>query len=130
MLKRILIPISILVIVAVVLIIARETREIIILVSAAHPLLGQALLWFLLTLYGLCILIPVVTFFRLPRGLLPPSAEDVDAQKVFLEKLARRLCRNRNLTNREVTPKTIPTALEELGKLAGSVRLKRQQLFL
>jgi hypothetical protein len=117
-LKRILLPISILVLVAIVLIIARETREVVLLVSAVHPLLGQALLWLLLTLYGLCVLVPVVTFFRLPKGLLPPSAEDVNAQKVYLERLALRLRKNRNLTNRAVTVETVPAALGELGELA------------
>ena len=118
MLKRILIPISVLVLVAIVLIIARETREVVLLVSAVHPLLGQALLWLLLTLYGLCVLVPVVTFFRLPKGLLAPSAEDVNAQAVYLERLARRLRKNGNLSNRAVTVETVPAALSELGELA------------
>jgi hypothetical protein len=106
------------VLVAIVLIIARETREVVFLVSAVHPLLGQALLWLLLTLYGLYVLVPVITFFRLPKGLLPPSAEDVYAQKVYLERLALRLRKNRNLTNHAVTVETVPAALSELGELA------------
>ncbi|MGZ8479653.1 MAG: hypothetical protein ACXW6K_16790, partial [Candidatus Binatia bacterium] len=61
MLKRILIPVAILVLIAVALVIARETRETVAFVSAVHPLVGQALLWFLLALYAACILIPVVT---------------------------------------------------------------------
>jgi hypothetical protein len=117
-LKRIFIPISLLVIAAVALILVRETREVVALVTAIHPLMGQMLLWFLLALYALCILVPIVTFLRLPRGLLPPSADDVDAQKAYLEKLARRLRTNKNLINREVTPETVEVALTELGQLA------------
>ncbi|MBS1218504.1 MAG: hypothetical protein H6R21_1637, partial [Proteobacteria bacterium] len=51
MLKRILIPVAILLLIAVALIIARETRETVAFVSAVHPLLGQGLLWLLLALY-------------------------------------------------------------------------------
>ncbi len=118
MVKRVLIPISILFIVAVALIIARETREVVALVSTMNPQARRALLWFLLALYALCILVPIVTVLRLPRGLAPPSAEDAHAQKTYLEKLARRLCGNKNLSHRQVTAETVDRALAELGQLA------------
>ena len=118
MLKRILIPLSILVIIAVALIIMRETREVVAIASAIHPLFGQVLLWLLLLIYAICIFVPIISFLRLPRGLLPPSAGDVHAQKAYIEKLARRLRSNRNLTNREVTVQSIESALSELAQLA------------
>jgi hypothetical protein len=116
--KRILVPISVLVIVAVALIVARETRETVALVGAIHPLLGQALLWFLLPLYAVCILVPIVTFVRLPKTLLPPTADNASAQPEYLEELAKRLRRNRNLSDREVTPQTVERALTELAQLS------------
>jgi uncharacterized protein DUF697 len=116
--KRIFVPISILVIVAVALIIARETRETVAFVSAVHPLLGQALLWVLLAIYAVCIIVPIVTFVRLPKALLPPPAENPAAQAVYVEELAKRLRKNKNLSNREVTPQTIDRALGELGQIS------------
>lgn len=118
MFKRILIPIAVLVIVAVALIIARETRETVALVSEIHPLLGQGLFWFLLALYALCILVPIVSFVRLPKTLLPPSPEDISAQPAYLEELAKRLRRNRNLSDRDVTAATVERALTELAQLS------------
>jgi Domain of unknown function (DUF697) len=118
MLKRILIPLSILVIIAVTLVIMRETREVVAIASAIHPLFGQVLLWLLLFIYAICLFVPIISFLRLPRGLLPPSAGDVDAQKAYIEKLARRLRSNRNLTNREVTVQSVESALSELAQLA------------
>ncbi|HEX5691140.1 MAG TPA: DUF697 domain-containing protein, partial [Roseiflexaceae bacterium] len=117
-LKRIVIPIALLAITAVVLIIARETRETVALVGAIHPLLGQGLLGFLLTLYALCLLVPIVTFIRLPKPLEPPAPDNVAVQAAYLEELAKRLRRNKNLTDREVTPATVERALGELGQLA------------
>jgi len=118
MLKRILIPLSIPVIIAVALIIVRETREVVAIASAIHPLFGQVSLWLLLLIYAICLFVPIISFLRLPRGLLPPSAGDVDAQKAYIEKLARRLRSNRNLTNREVTVQSVESALSELAQLA------------
>ena len=118
MLKRIVIPIALLVIVAVVLIIARETRETVALVSGIHPQLGQGLLWFLLTLYALCIFVPIITFVRLPKSLQQPAPENISAQAAYLEELAKRLRRNRNLTDRDVTPATVERALAELTQLS------------
>jgi len=118
MVKRILIPFSILVLIAVALVIARETRETVALVSSVHPLLGKALLWFLLVLYAACIVVPIVTFVRLPKTLLPPSLDNASAQTAYLEELAKRLRKNRNLTDRNVTPATVEPALTELAQLS------------
>jgi hypothetical protein len=117
-LKRIVIPIALLVIAAVLLIIARETRETVAFVGAIHPVLGQGLLWFLLTLYALCLLVPIVTFVRLPKPLQPPAPGNAAAQAAYLEELAKRLRRNKNITDRDVTPTTVERALSELSQLA------------
>ena len=117
-LKRILIPVAILLLIAVALIIARETRETVAFVSAVHPLMGQALLWFLLALYAACILIPMVTFARLPKRLVPPSQENAAAQAAYLEALAKRLRRNKNLSNRELTAAAVEPALAELAQFS------------
>jgi hypothetical protein len=87
--------------------VTRESREVVAIVSIVHPVFGQALLWFLLLVYAACILVPLIAFLRLPRSLPPPSADDQAAQKVFREKLAKRLRSNRNLTQGDVTSETI-----------------------
>ena len=116
--KRIVVPIAVLVIVAVALIIARETRETVAFVSIIHPALGQGLLWVLLLIYAICILVPIISFLRLPKGLRPPSPENVDARKAYLQDLARRLRTNKILTNPDITPETVEPALAELAQLA------------
>jgi len=116
--KRILLPLSVLVIIAIVLIIMRETREVVAIATAVHPLFGQVVLFALLLTYAACILIPMIAFLRLPKGLLPPSPDDREAEMAFREKLAKRLRSNRNLTDRQVTPGTIEPALLELAELA------------
>lgn len=118
MFKRILLPLSVLVIIAIALIIMRETIEVVAIAAAVQPVFGQILLWSLLLTYTACILIPLIAFLRLPKGLLPPSPDDRDAQMTFRETLAKRLRSNRNLTDRQVTPETIEPALLELADLA------------
>jgi hypothetical protein len=117
-LRRILIPVAILLLIAVALVIARETRETVAFVSAVHPLMGQGLLWLLLALYAACILIPIVTFARLPKRLVPPSQENASVQAAYLEELAKRLRRNKNLSNRDLTAATVEPALAELAQLS------------
>ncbi|HME61666.1 MAG TPA: DUF697 domain-containing protein [Candidatus Binatia bacterium] len=116
--KRILVPISVLVLIAVALIIARETRETVAFVSAVHPLLGHALLWSLLAIYAVCILVPIVTFVRLPKAILPPPAENLAARAAYIEELTKRLRKNKNLVDREITPQTLEGALSELGQIS------------
>ena len=98
--------------------VTRESREVVAIVSIVHPVFGQALLWFLLLVYAACILVPLIAFLRLPRRLLPPSADDQAAQKVFREKLAKRLRSNRNLTQGDVTSETIERHCPSLARHA------------
>jgi hypothetical protein len=116
--KRILLPISVLVLIAVALIIARETRETVAFVSTVHPMLGHALLWSLLAIYAVCILVPIVTFVRLPKAILPPPAENLAARAAYVEELTKRLRKNKNLVDREITPQTLEAALSELGQIS------------
>ena len=119
--KRIVVPVAILLILVFVLAVARETREIVVLAGAAHPLLGQSVLWVLLFVYAVCIAVPVVAFIRLPKRLVPPSAGDLAEHQVYVTELARRLRANRNLSNHDVTPSdqaSVDRALQELAQLA------------
>jgi hypothetical protein len=120
-LKRIVIPVAVLVVIAFALIVARETREVVLLAGSIHPLLGQLVLWLLLLTYTVCVALPVVAFARLPKRLVPPSAGDAAGHEAYLKALARSLRGNRNLSELPVTagdPTTIERALQALAQQA------------
>jgi len=119
--KRIVIPVAVLLLIAFALIVARETREVVLLAGAIHPWLGQLVLWLLLLTYTVCVTVPIVAFVRLPRRLVPPSADNAAARDAYLKALARSLRGNRHLAGHAVTaadPATIDRALEQLSLLA------------
>ncbi|HEY3064957.1 MAG TPA: DUF697 domain-containing protein [Methylomirabilota bacterium] len=119
--KRIIIPAAVLIVIAFALIVARETREVVVLAGSVHPLLGQLVLWLLLLTYAVCVAIPVVAFVRLPKRLLAPPAGDTAGRDAHLKALARSLRGNRHLAGLPVTPEdpaTIERALEELAQRA------------
>jgi hypothetical protein len=119
--KRIVVPVAVLLIVALTLVIARETREVVVLAGTVHPFLGQGVLWLLLLIYTVCIAVPIVAFIRLPKRLTPPPADDVARHEVYVTGLARRLRSNRNLSNHDVAATdlaTVDRALQELAQLA------------
>lgn len=119
--KRIVVPVAILVILAFALVVARETREVVLLAGTIHPFLGQCVLGLLLLIYTACLAIPVLAFIRLPKRLAPPPAGDMTQQKAYVTGLARRLRSNRNLSNHDVTATdlaTVDRALQELAQLA------------
>lgn len=119
--KRVVMPVAVLLILVFGLVVARETREVVVLAGAVHPFLGQFVLWVLLLTYMVCIAVPVVAFVRLPKRLVPPPADDVTAHKAYVTGLARRLRANRNLSTRDITATdsaTVDRALQELAQLA------------
>jgi len=115
------VPVAILVVLAFVLIVARETREVVVLAGAMPPVLGQVVLWTLLFIYAVCVAVPVLTFMRLPKRLVPPSAEDVAKHQAYVAELARRLRANRNVSNHDISASdlaSVERALHELAQLA------------
>ena len=119
--KRILLPVAVLILVAFVLVVARETREVVLLAGAVHPLLGQCVLWLLLLTYAVCLAVPIVTFVRLPKRLVPPPPGDPAQDSAFIHSLAQRLRANRHLSNREISAAdhaSVDRALQELAGLA------------
>jgi hypothetical protein len=104
-----------------VLIVARETREVVVLAGTVHPLLGQSVLWALLFTYAACVAVPVVAFVRLPKRLVPPPASDVGKHQAYVRELAQRLRANRHLSHHDVTasdPGSVDRALHALADLA------------
>jgi Domain of unknown function (DUF697) len=119
--RRIVIPVAVLMVIAFALIVARETREVVLLAGSVHPLLGQLVLWLLLLTYTVCVALPVVAFVRLPKRLLAPSPGDAAGHEAYMKALARSLRGNRSLSHLAVTADdeaTIDRALEELAQRA------------
>jgi hypothetical protein len=119
--KRIVVSVAILLIMVFVLVVVRETYEVVALAGAVHPLLGQGVLWALLAIYAACVAVPVVAFVRLPKRLVPPPAGDEAGLQAYLTALAGRLRANRNLSNHDIAasdPATVDRALQELAHLA------------
>lgn len=128
--RRIITFLSAFLIIAFVVVIVRETAAVVALARDVHPLLGQIALWGLLSVYAVCLGVPLVLFLRLPRSLIPPSSETDPAFPRHLEHLARRLSTNRNLGGLAVTPDraSIQTALDQLTKLADAEIRKEASL--
>lgn len=119
--KRIIVPLAILLILVFVLVVVRETCEVVVLASAVHPFLGQSVLWALLLIYAACIAVPVVAFVRLPKRLVPPPPGDEAGHRAYLTALAGRLQANKNVSNHDITasdPETVDRALQELALVA------------
>lgn len=74
--------------------VVNQTAQLVALATALHPTLGSAVLGVLLVVYGICFLVPVVLFFRLPKPLQPPSADEGRAFERHLRAVGRRLARN------------------------------------
>ncbi len=86
--------ISVLILVAFVVFLINQTVQIVELAERLHPVLADAVLWFLVIVFVVCAIAPVVLFLRLPKPLHPPDREDAPEFEAHLEALGNRLRRN------------------------------------
>jgi len=98
--KKIVTFLAAFVLVAFAVLVVRETAAVVALARDVHPTLGAVTLWGLLTVYAVCLGVPVALFLRLPRPLEPPPGDD-DALERHLARLARRLRGNPHLAGAE-----------------------------
>jgi hypothetical protein len=109
--KRLLVVMSGLVMVWVGVFVIRETAQIVTLAAMVHPRLGDAVLALLLLIYGVCLGLPVVLYFRLPPPLRWPADGSAEAIGQYRQRLADRLSQNPVL--KEVTVQAMdPSSLE------------------
>jgi hypothetical protein len=131
-LRRVLVPLAVLAIVAFIVTVANQTAQLVTLADRVNPTFGTILLWILVAIYILCAAVPVYLWVRLPRALEPPEKEDSPEFATHLERLAGRLSKNPHLTGRTITTRAeIEEALPVLDSIA-EARLKTaaKQIFL
>jgi hypothetical protein len=120
--KSILFLISLLILVVFVLFVISQTSQVVALAAQAHPVLGKAVFWFLIFVYLVLVLVPLVLFFRLPRALSPPEESEGEAMNRYLIKLSRRLKRNTRIKGRPIeTRYDLEQAIGALDKDADQV---------
>jgi hypothetical protein len=111
--------ISILIILSFTVFLINQTAQIINLVSAINPLLGQAVGWILIVTYAALAIFPVIFYLRLPKILQAPMEQSSPEFDIFIGKLGRRLKKNKYLTGMSVsTFGDIEKAIKILNKQA------------
>ncbi len=98
--------ISVLILVAFAVFLVNQTVQIVELAERLHPVLADAVLWFLVFVFVVCAVAPVVLFLRLPKPLQPPDREDSPEFERHLKSLGDRLRRNPALTGQPMSTRT------------------------
>ncbi|MYH28012.1 MAG: DUF697 domain-containing protein [Acidobacteria bacterium] len=102
--------------------VVNQTAQLVSLATALHPTLGSAVLGFLLVVYGICLLVPLILFFRLPKPLQPPPVDEGRAFERHLRALGRRLADNEQAGPGPFRAREeIEAGLERLGAQADDV---------
>jgi hypothetical protein len=104
-----------------VIFVINQTNQVVGFSANIHPLLGQIVLYTLLTVYAVVILVPLAAIFRRPVAMFPPEDTESEAYRIYLRKLSARLAGNPNLKSTTVKADDLPSieaALKELDKQA------------
>ena len=102
--------------------VVNQTAQLVSLATALHPTLGTAVLGVLLVVYGICFVVPIILFFRLPKPLEPPPLDEGRAFERHLRALGRRLAENQRTGPGPFrTREEIEAGLELLGARADDV---------
>ncbi len=95
--KKIALFASVLVLLFFIIFVINQTAQVVELADKVNPKFGGIVFRTLLIVYAVLILIPVVSFLRLPRSLMPPRSEDAPEFGAYLEALKERLASNPHL---------------------------------
>ncbi len=118
-LKKIFIISSLFISVVFIIFVVNQTVQVINIATNLNPLFGQIALYSLLIVYVILILILIIIFFRLPQALKPPENNHSTELTIYLEKLARRLQKNKYLKDEPLnTRREIEKALQILDQEA------------
>ncbi len=80
--------------VLILVVIVNQTIQIVQFMGSIHPALGYLTATGLLAIYGGIILVPLISYLRLPQPLHPPESETDPEFEKFLQELGQRLARN------------------------------------
>lgn len=118
-LSRILLFLGILIIVGFVLFMVNQTILITEFFDRIRPGLGAPVLYLLLTLYAVCLVVPLMMFLRFPKPLRAPSSKSDPEYLHHLELLRRRLRGNPNV-NKPFSKQALEDEIEETLVLLGT----------
>lgn len=107
-LGRIVLFVSIALGVFATIVVVNQTIQFVQFTSTIHPALGSIVLIILLIVFGVLILIPIVSMLRLPRALRPPEGDDAGEVEAYLAQLRKRLAKNPLLVGTDVDLSTRP----------------------
>jgi hypothetical protein len=120
--RRVVLFLALLLMAGFLVVVVNQTAQVVQLAATAHPVLGTAVLWGLLILYGICLVVPAALLIRLPKPLKPPESEDSPEFEAHLRELGRRLESNPSLHGRPVRSREeIEAALSTLDRRADEV---------
>ncbi len=131
--RRILTFLAAFIVIAFAVMVVRETTALVALARDFHPVAGQAVLWMLLSLYAICLGVPLFLFVRLPKPLTPPASETDPRFPGHLKNLQSRLLKNRHLRGVPITldHASVQAALDLLEKRADQeIRKEASLVFL
>lgn len=83
----------------VLVIIVNQTIQLIQFMQSIHPILGYIGAIGLLIVYGVIIVVPLISFLKLPKVLHPPVNKTSPEFTAYLQELGRRLSKNPELKN-------------------------------
>jgi len=110
---------SAILIICFILLLINQTVQFISLASGIHPILGQIVGWILIIVYLILTILPVIIYLKLPAVLKPPADDSSPEFDIFIQKLSRRLKKNKYLEGFTVsTPSEIEKAIKALNKKA------------
>jgi hypothetical protein len=120
--KKIALFASVLILLFFIIFVINQTAQVVELADKVSPKFGSIVFWTLLIVYAVLILIPVVSFLRLPRSLMPPRSEDAPEFGAYLEALKERLASNPHLKDMDLSNRQqIEKGLAILGKNAKEI---------
>lgn len=120
--RIIILSVSIFILVVFILFVINQTVQVVTLAQNVHPQLGQFALYGLLFVYAFLVIFPLYLYLRLPRALQPPDSEESQAFKRYMDRLSRRLRKNRHLKGNPVSNRVeIEYALQILNKEADQI---------
>ena len=131
--RRILTFLAAFTVVAFSVIVVRETAAVVTLARDVHPVAGHVTLWILLSIYTLCLGVPLFLFLRMPKPLRPPASDTDPAFPGYVSRLRSRLLENTHLRGVTMTADraSIQAALDLLEKRADQeIRKEASLVFL
>ncbi|QNO15872.1 DUF697 domain-containing protein [Alkalicella caledoniensis] len=127
-LKKYITALMILLLVLLVVFVINQVYQLYIITSNINQTLGQIVLLVLTAIFGSALILPVIMYLKLPRGLKVPKQGDEEGYSRYIANLRKRLRKNKHLLNtgfqfsdKESTEAQVKAALKELDSQAEGI---------